>query len=196
MAGAPTIWPEEADATDAELLSAVARGDRDAYVTLYHRYGRVLLGLLMRVLADRAEAEEVLQEVFLQVWRRAGDFDGSRGRPFVWLMTLARSRALDRIDAVRSRRRTAVGAVSAIVESAPDPAALASSAEDGRLLRRALAEIPAAQREVLLLGYFEGLSQSEIAARLDAPLGTVKSHARLGLTKLRAILRSGWGSRC
>jgi RNA polymerase sigma-70 factor, ECF subfamily len=187
MVGAPTIRP----ATDAELLSAVARKDRDAYAAVYERYGRILLGLLMRILDDRAEAEEVLQDVFLQVWRRAADYDDSRGRPFVWLTTLARSRALDRIDALRSRQRTAAGAGSAIRESAPDPAELASEAEDGRRLRRALAEIPAAQREVLLLGYFEGLSQSEIAARLDAPLGTVKSHARLGLTKLRALLRLG-----
>ena len=188
--GAPTIWP----ATDAELLSAVARGDRDAYAAVYARYGRILLGLLMRILGDRAEAEEVLQDVFLQVWRRAADYDGSRGRPFVWLTTLARNRALDRIDALRSRQRAAAGATSAI-GSAPDPAELASVAEDGCRLRRALAEIPAAQREVLLLGYFEGLSQSEIAARLGAPLGTVKSHARLGLTKLRALLRPGWGNR-
>jgi len=184
----------EADSTDIYLLARITRGDHDAYAALYHRYSRVLFGLLIRILGSIVEAEEVLQEVFLQVWRRAGDYDASRGRPFAWLMTLARSRALDRVDSASSQQRTLDRAGSPRSQGASDPAELASTAEEGRQLVRALGEIPAAQREVLLLAYFEGLSQSEISLRLGRPLGTVKSHARLGLTKLRHLLMPGRGS--
>lgn len=187
------------DTADVTLLSAVARGDRDAYATLYYRYSCVLLGLLHRILRSRTEAEDVLQEVFLQVWRRARDFDTARGGVFVWLTTLTRSRALDRLDVIASRQRATTRAANAVAESAPDAAELASAAEESRRLLHALAELPGAQRDVLLLAYFEGLSQTEIAARLDQPLGTVKSQARLGLVKLRALLRpwprSRWGGR-
>jgi RNA polymerase sigma-70 factor (ECF subfamily) len=190
-----SIWREKAAATDAALLSAVARGDHDAYAALYQRYGSIILGLLYRILRSRMEAEDVLQDVFLQVWRRARDFDQARGGGFVWLTTLARSRALDRLDLLASRQRTIGRAAGAGAESAPDPAELASSAEEGRRLLQALAEIPDAQRQVLLLAYFEGLTQSEIATRLDQPLGTVKSQARLGLVKLRQLLRARAGRR-
>ncbi|HJQ84053.1 MAG TPA: sigma-70 family RNA polymerase sigma factor [Candidatus Binatia bacterium] len=173
---------------DGDLLVAVARGDRDAYDRLYRRHGATLLGLLHRMLADRAEAEDVLHEVFLQVWRRARDFDAARGDAFVWLTTVARNRALDRLEALASRRRTLVRATAAVVERAADPADAASSCEERRRLVRALAQIPDAERDVLLLAYFGGLTQPEIAARLDRPLGTVKSHARLGLGRLRALL--------
>lgn len=185
------IWRHKAAASDAALLAEVARGDQHAYAALYHRYGPLLLGLLQRILASRAEAEDVLQEVFLQVWRRARDFDEARGAPFTWLTRLARSRALDRLDALAARQRTIGRATKAVAECAPDTMELASTAEEVQLLRAALGEIPDSQRRVLLLAYFEGLTQSEIASRLDEPLGTVKSHARLGLVKLRALLRLG-----
>jgi RNA polymerase sigma-70 factor (ECF subfamily) len=201
MSGLETmgIWRQRGGVSDAVLLAAVARGDREAFAALYHRHGAVLLGLLCRILRSRTEAEDVLQDVFLQVWRRARDFDEVRGRGFVWLTTLARSRALDRLDRIASRQRTAAAASDAEGEPAPDPAELADAAEDTRRLARALAELPAVQRHVLLLAYFEGLTQSEIAERLRQPLGTVKSHVRLGLGKLRALLairpRRRWGVR-
>lgn len=177
--------------SDGELLSAIARGDRQAFATLHHRYAPTLLGFVDRILASRSEAEDVLQEVFLQIWKRAGDFDERKGRPFHWLVTLARSRALDRLSVLRTRRRlAAVQALHAVGEDVPDPVDEASLAEDARHLRAALGQIPESQRSVLLLAYFKGLSQSEIARRLDAPLGTVKSNARLGLTKLRDLLRN------
>jgi RNA polymerase sigma-70 factor (ECF subfamily) len=188
-AAAVRPWRQNPDAADAALLSAVAQGDHAAYAALYDRYAPTLFGLLDRILGSRAEAEEVLQEVFLYVWRRAPDYDEARGAPFVWLTTLARSRALDRLDKVASRKRTISRASSAVAPRTPDPAELASSAEEERWLLRALAEIPESQRLVLFLAYFEGLSQSEIAARLDKPLGTIKSLARLGLAKLRERLR-------
>jgi RNA polymerase sigma-70 factor, ECF subfamily len=174
---------------DAELLDAIARGDREAYAAIYRRYASILLGLLIRIFRDRSEAEDVLQEAFVQIWKRAGDFDERRGQALHWLATVARNRALDRLSTLRSRERIAARQpLEPSPEESADPAEEASLAEDAREVRRALGEIPESQRRVLLLAYFEGLSQSEIAARLDAPLGTVKSHARLGLMKLREVL--------
>jgi RNA polymerase sigma-70 factor (ECF subfamily) len=183
--------PDETQIGDAELLAAIACGDRQAYAALHHRYAPLLLGLLVRILGSRSEAEDVLQEVFLQIWKRAGEFDERRGRALHWLATLARSRGLDRLSTLRSRLRLAsVQAHGSIDEDVADPADEASLAEEARHLRSALARIPEAQRKVLLLAYFKGLSQSEIARRVGAPLGTVKSSARLALTKLRDLLRS------
>jgi RNA polymerase sigma-70 factor, ECF subfamily len=169
-------------------MSAIARGDSNALGELYDRYGAILFGLLLRILHDRSEAEDVLQEVFLQTWRQAGEFDPTRGRAIAWLATLARSRALDRRRALASRSRTAAEAANEGEDSSSDSVLQAMVAEDARRVRRALESIPEAQREVLRLAYFEGLSQSEIAARLVRPLGTVKTHTRLGLLKLRELL--------
>jgi RNA polymerase sigma-70 factor (ECF subfamily) len=190
---ADLVTSDRAAATpsDAELLRAVARGDEHAYASLYHRHGADLLGLIRRILGSRAEAEDVLQEVFLQVWRHAGDYDEARGRAFRWLAVIARSRALDRRSTLDSRNRAASGApAEETVNHAADPADEAGQAEEAEIVRQALGEIPEAQKNVLLLAYFQGLSQSEIALRLGHPLGTVKSHARLGLAKLRERIRS------
>jgi len=181
---------------DGELLAAIAGGDRQAYRALYQRYAPILLGLLSRILVDRSEAEDVLQEVFLQIWKKAGDFDDRRGRALHWLATIARNRALDRRSTLESRRRLAAAPMPNLPEEESlDPADEANMAEEVRHLHRALAQIPEAQRRVLLLAYFEGLSQSEIADRIGAPLGTVKSHTRIGLAKLRDFLRKSSADR-
>jgi RNA polymerase sigma-70 factor (ECF subfamily) len=181
---------------DAALLSAIAAGDREACRALYQRYAPILLGLLDRILGDRSEAEEVLQEVFLQIWKKADHFDATRGRALYWLATIARNRALDRRSTLESRRRlTAERMPSEPPEESLDPADEANLAEEAHQLHRALAAITDAQRKVLLLAYFEGLSHSEIAERLGAPLGTVKSHARIGLAKLRDFLRARGAAR-
>lgn len=169
-------------------MSAVARGDSNALGELYDRYGAILFGLLLRILHDRPEAQDVLQEVFFQAWRRAADFDPSRGRVLAWLAVLARSRALDRRRALASRSRTATEAANEGPERSADGVLQTVVAEDARRVRLALESISEAHREVLQLAYFEGLSQSEIAARLARPLGTVKTHTRLGLLKLRELL--------
>jgi RNA polymerase sigma-70 factor (ECF subfamily) len=182
---------EREPATDAQLLSAVAHGDRHAFAVLHWRYAAVLLGLLARILGSREEAEDILQEVFVQVWMKAGEFDASKGRVRAWLVTLARNRGLDRLSVLRSRHEIAASGTHYVpAEEPPDPYALTSLAEEARAIRGALAQIPPAQRDVLMLAYFRGLSQSEIATCLAAPLGTVKSHARLGLEKLRFLLGS------
>ncbi|MGH7896581.1 MAG: sigma-70 family RNA polymerase sigma factor [Candidatus Binatia bacterium] len=186
---AATLDPEQVE--DAELLSAIAAGDRDACRALYQRYAPILLGLLDRILCDRGEAEEVLQEVFLQIWKKADHFDARRGRALHWLATIARNRALDRRSTLESRRRLSAATLpEAPREEPPNPAEQANLAEEASQLHRALAAISDPQRNVLVLAYFDGLSQSEIADRLGLPLGTVKSHARIGLGKLRDILRS------
>lgn len=172
------------------MIHATARGDESAFAALYDRNSAILFGLLMRILRDRAEAEDTLQEVFLQVWQKASSFDETRGTAFTWLVTLARSRAIDRLRARNARHRTGAEAARKdemrVEESAVDKAVLSQQSET---VHSALLEIPEEQRRTLLLAYFEGLTQSEIAARLEEPLGTVKTRARTGLKKLREILR-------
>jgi len=183
------LQAEPSQIADNDLLQAVSRGDESALAALYDRYRLILFGLILRILHDRHEAEDVLQEAFLQVWRRARDFDESRGRAFTWLVTIARSRALDRLRASGSRARTATEAEQQPRESTGDAAADAVKSEQGEIVRQALAELPEEQRRALFMAYFEGLTQSEIAARLGDPLGTVKTRMRSGLIKLRELLR-------
>jgi len=182
------VQPEQAQTTDVELLQAVAHGDEDALAHIYDRYRVVLFGLLVRILNSREEAEDVLQEVFLQVWRRAADFDEKRGRPFTWLVTLARSRAIDRLRALASRERVAQAGAREESEQVSDAASDAIRAEQRSLVTNALAQLPDEQKRALMLAYFDGLTQSEIATRLGAPLGTVKTRMRAGMTKLRELL--------
>jgi len=189
-----TAGLEQTQNSDAELIHAIARGDEQSFASLYDRYSPILLGFLLRILNNRAEAEDVLQEVFLQVWQRASDFDDTRGRPFTWLVTLARSRAIDRLRSLGSRGRVAQEAasrdVAPTIRNASDDAI---QSEHSEIVRRALADIPEDQRRALVLAYFEGLTQSEIAARLGEPLGTIKTRARSGLSKLRHILEHKLG---
>jgi RNA polymerase sigma-70 factor (ECF subfamily) len=184
------VHPEQAQTTDVDLLRSVAGGDEQALSALYDRYRLILFGLIQRILHSQAEAEDVLQEVFLQVWRRASAFDEARGRPFTWLVTLARSRAIDRLRALGSRDRTAQEAARAVPDRLSDASDDAVKSEQGEIVRRALAELPEEQRRTLLLAYFEGLTQTEIAERLNAPLGTVKTRMRSGMIKLRELLGS------
>jgi RNA polymerase sigma-70 factor (ECF subfamily) len=179
------------DPTDASLLAAAARGDRDAFAALYDRHASILLGLVLRITRVRAEAEDVLQDAFLQIWQRAGDFDPARGQALSWMALIARSRALDRVRSRGFRERPTQADIERAEESeAPDMIEDLMRAHDGAAIRKALAEVPAVQRETLLLAYFEGLSQAEMAERLGKPLGTVKTHVRTGLLKLRDALVS------
>ena len=180
--------PEPAQENDVALLAAIAARDEAALAQLYDRYRVILFGLLMRILNNREEAEDVLQELFMQVWRRATDFDENRGKPFTWLVTMARSRAIDRLRTLAARERVAVAGARDESEAISDAATDAFRSEQRGLVTNALAQLPDEQKRPLMLAYFDGLTQSEIATQLGAPLGTVKTRMRNGMIKLRELL--------
>ena len=182
------MQPDSGQIADVKLLKAVARGDEQALAQLYDSYRVILFGLLVRILNSREEAEDVLQEVFLQVWRRARDFDETRGKPFTWLVTLARSRAIDRLRSLGARDRVAQASVREAAEEVSDAARDTFRSEQRALVTSALSQLPEEQKRPLVLAYFDGLTQSEIAAKLGAPLGTVKTRMRAGMIKLRELL--------
>jgi RNA polymerase sigma-70 factor (ECF subfamily) len=170
----------ESDQGDAELLNGLLAGDRDCLAALYDRHASVLLALGRRILGDRREAEDLLHDVFLEAWHKALDYDEQRGTVRAWLLMRMRSRALDRRKAAVFSRRADAPPDDVVGQEDP------SLTPDRERVRRALNDLPLEQRQVLELGYFEGLSSSEIAARLQAPIGTVKSRVAAALAKLRA----------
>jgi RNA polymerase sigma-70 factor (ECF subfamily) len=169
---------------DVELVRAVARGDRSALAALYDRYSPIMFALALRIVRERREAEDLLHDVFLEVWRTAKDYDPDRGRVRTWLTIRMRSRALDLQKSARVSRN--VGDDSVLDRVAAD-GNVAESPDRARV-RTALAALPSEQRQVLELGYFDGLSCSEIAERLGTPIGTVKSRVAAALSKLRQSL--------
>jgi RNA polymerase sigma-70 factor (ECF subfamily) len=176
------------------LLPAVASGDVAAFEELYDRYSSTLYALLIRVLANAEDAQEVLQETFVKAWTSAKMFDALRGSEVAWLISIARSRGIDRLRARRIRldREDEAGREISTVSGFVDRtngADKAIQSEQTVAVRGALAELPDAQRRALELAYFEGLSQSEIATRLSEPLGTVKTRMQLGMKKLRDRLQ-------
>ena len=173
---------------DVELLKAVAAKNEAALGQLYDRYRLILFGVLVRILNNREEAEDVLQEVFLQVWRRAADFNENRGKPFTWLVTLARSRGIDRLRSLASRERVATAGANESSDEVSDAATDAIRAEQRGVVNEALSQLPEEQKRPLMLAYFDGLTQTEIAYKLGAPLGTVKTRMRSGMMKLRELL--------
>jgi RNA polymerase sigma-70 factor (ECF subfamily) len=182
------LQPEQVQTTDVDLLKAIVRQDEMALAELYDRYRVILFGLLVRILNSREEAEDVLQEVFLQVWGRAANFDENRGRPFTWLVTLTRSRGIDRLRSLAAKERVALAGAREASEEVSDAAADAYRSEQRGLVTSALDQLPDDQKRPLMLAYFDGLTQSEIATKLDTPLGTVKTRMRAGLSKLRDLL--------
>ncbi len=172
------------DHDDVLLVRAVAGGDRDALARLYDRYASVLLALALRILRDRREAEDLLHDVFLEVWRSAKDYDLTRGRVRTWLIIRMRSRALDVTKSARVSRRSGDAEVIERVAAESDVA----GSPDRQRVRAALAELGDDQRQVLELAYFEGQSCSEIAERVGIPVGTVKSRLAAALGKLRQTL--------
>lgn len=175
----------------AALIRQMADGDRQAFGLFYDRLAPLAFGLIRRIVGNEAEAEEVLQEVFWQVWQDAGSFDEGRGSPEAWVLNRARSRAIDRVRSIRRRGETFVGPLEGVAgEAAADPARNPAAAAADRLsVRSALALLPQAQRQVIELAYFGGFTQAEVARHLGEPLGTVKTRMRMGLDKLRSHFR-------
>jgi RNA polymerase sigma-70 factor, ECF subfamily len=179
------MTPAILQTTDEQLIKAIAARDENALAFLYDRYKIVLFSIVVRLLNNREEAEDVLQEIFLQIWQKAKNFDETRGRGFTWLVTLSRGRAIDRVRALALRQRTAVESLiekSNAVESIEKEVIIK---QQRIAIANLLNELPKDQRTVLLLAYFEGFSQTEIAAKLDAPLGTVKTRMRKATIRLR-----------
>lgn len=177
--------------TDAALLDAIAQKQEWALAELYDRYSTVLYTLALKVLNDATPAQDVLQETFLAVWRKAALYNQKRGNVGTWLIVLCRNLAIDHYRAKMrlSSRRVELESVGEIlIEPGEDPASSALAREDGRLLRQALEQLPQEQRQVIEMAYFQGLSQTEIAEMTHAPLGTVKTRTRQAMFKLRDFL--------
>jgi len=174
--------------TDVELMREVAEGDGPALELLYDRYAHILFPLARRILKDHQEAKDALQDVFVQVWQSARSYDPARGSTLTWLVTLTRSRALDRLRALRRRGWPSPETECAEPAAASDPLAEAILNEQRRRVHQALDAIPVEQQRAIELAYFEGLTQTEIADRLGEPLGTIKTRIRLGMRKLRELL--------
>jgi RNA polymerase sigma-70 factor (ECF subfamily) len=176
---------------DSALIEKMMTGDESALSALYDRYSPLLFGMLMRVLNDRQAAEEVLQDLFLQLWRNAGQFDASRGSLPAWLMVIGRNRAISRLRGRRDREvlEEEEGDFAGAFASPQNIEDEAARAQMARTVKAALEELPAEQRHAVELAYFEGMTQTEIAAKTGAPLGTVKTRVRTAMQTLRQILR-------
>jgi RNA polymerase sigma-70 factor (ECF subfamily) len=171
---------------DADLVRRLARGDRTAFDEFYARVSGPVYQIALAIVGDAADAEDVAQEALLQLWREADRYDPARGTLVGWAVAVARSRALDRARASGARKRLVERASQFVRPAAPEDR-MDDGPGPGRI-RRALAALPPEQRQVVELAYFAGLSQTEIAAELGIPLGTVKTRVKLGMEKLRAAL--------
>ena len=171
----------------SELLGRTASGDQAAFAQLYDLLSARVFGLILRVLVDRSQSEEVLQEVFLEVWQSASRFDPNKGRGRTWLLTIAHRRAVDRVRSAQSSADRDVRAGFRELGVPHDEVAEQVELRiEGRRVAAAVATLPDVQREALTLAYYGGYSQSEIAALVGAPLGTIKTRMRDGLARLRA----------
>ncbi len=178
---------------DSALVEKMMTGDEQALATIYDRYSAMLFGMLSRILQDRQAAEEVLQDLFMQLWRNAGQFEVSRGSLPAWLMVIGRNRAISRLRGGRFREvlEEKEGDYASTFASNQDIENEAARAELAKSVTAALKSLPDEQRHALELAYFEGMTQSEIAAKTGCPLGTVKTRVRTAMQSLRQILDAG-----
>ena len=180
-------------ADDQAALERMARGDQAGLAEMYDRHGRLVYSLALRIVRDRGDAEDVTQDVFVQAWRQASRFDTTRGNVAAWLLTMARSRAIDLIR--RRRVRPQPGADDMVMETkdaSPAPDVQFEWVQRAEVIQEAMGALPLVQRLAIELAFFEGLTQAEIAEQLEVPLGTVKTRIRQGLLKLRdRLARAG-----
>ena len=170
------------------MLRQIAAGDRAAFAEFYDRHSTLMFSVACKILNDPGEAEDVLQETFMQIWEKAGRFDPKLGKAASWMAILVRNRAIDRIRAAQRRSRMAEesGAANAIAGEVSDSANENFYGHDrAKFIHAAIVELPEQQRQAIELAYFSGLTQDEISKKLNAPLGTIKARIRRGLLKLR-----------
>jgi RNA polymerase sigma-70 factor (ECF subfamily) len=183
-----------ADLSDGDLIEQVRKRGSEALGILYDRYGQVVYSLFLRTARDTATAEDLVQELFLRIWNRAQHFDPNKGSVGVWILSIARNMAIDHMRSARSRFSTKLRPIEdaehRIEKNAPGSRP-ESAIDDVRTVQSAFSYLNQKQKQVLELAYFEGLSQSEIAAKLSEPLGTVKSWMRSGLLRMREAIQSG-----
>ena len=179
---------------EIELLRQIGQGDRGSFEALYERFSRVLFSIAYRVLNNQEGAEDVLQDVFVQIWEKAALYDPSRGKPMTWAITLTRNKAIDRLRSTQRRSRLQDDLLheSQTAEQFDDKSSFdaVSSVETGELVRAAIAKLSKDQREAIEFAFFSSLTQTEISERLNEPLGTVKARIRRGMMKLRELLGS------
>jgi RNA polymerase sigma-70 factor (ECF subfamily) len=188
MAGESSIDQE----SEIELLRRVGQGDRKSFEDLYDRFCGVLFSTALQILNDHREAEDVVQEVFVQIWDKAKLYDAARGKPLTWAMTLTRNKAIDRLRSAQRRYRlqdqvekeTKVTNQVALKDSSEEVEIL----EKSRMIRAAVMELSKEQREAIELAFFSGLTQNEIAQELNQPLGTVKARIRRGMLRLKEMI--------
>ncbi len=173
-----------------QLLADTAAGDRGAFESLYQRTSAKLFGICLRILNERSEAEEVLQDVYLVVWRKAGLFDAGRASPVTWLAMIARNKAIDRLRVGRiDRAAVSLDFAAELAADGVTAEALTEAALEQRRLQGCMDELSGEQRDVIRIAFFEGCTYEEIASRSDTPVGTVKSWIRRGLLRLKACLQ-------
>jgi len=177
---------KSADTENTRLLSRIAQGDEDAFTLFYDQFAHGLYSLVFRILNDARETEDVLQEGFTQIWKKAATYDGNRSSAFTWAVMIMRNKAIDHI---RSRQRQARVVEEAALASPDEPDVQEDDGvfqnEKKVIVRAALEKIPEEQRQAIQLAFFSGLTQMQIAEKLGEPLGTVKARIRRGLLKLR-----------
>ena len=191
------LSPHDSSTVDRELLARVAKGNQEAFDRLYEQTSSLLYTLVLRIVGNPGDAADLLQEVYLEAWRKASNYDPARGAPMAWLVTLARSRAIDWLRALAARGKGVTASLDDAPASdlvAPDKDALDIRAANERqaLVRTSLKALPPVQRQVIELAFYEGLTHVEIAERLHVPLGTIKTRIRLAMEKLRDGLQPLW----
>jgi len=180
-----TSFGIESQVSDGELMLRIAKGDAEAFEEIYRRFARPILGLARRRLADPGKAEDATQETFVSIWRSAGSFRPERGTGSAWLFAVARNSIIDR---ARQRTETTLEEAPEQASSEPDPSEVAESDWLAWEVHTALERLPEREQQVLSMAYFSGLSQTEIAERLELPLGTVKTRTRSGLSRMATLL--------
>ena len=175
-------WPD--------LIAKTARGDQEAFSRLYDQSSPQIYGLILRMINHPQVAEEVTMDVYVQVWKQAQSYDVNRGTPMGWLVTIARTRAIDQLRSGKLKRTSMTGMedIARVASDRATPEEQSSARQRAEIVREALASLPFEQRQSLILAYFDGYSQSEISTKLGLPLGTIKTRIRLGMMKLRDVL--------